>query len=112
MVNFGSRFLYNHWFSYSTSIILAYLNGMIIAFILAKLLVFTSSQQTLHRSVLFFVLINLLAVLQTWLVSMGLNYYLFPKVGMHYYPDVLAHAIGIIIPVFSSYLGHKYLSFR
>lgn len=111
-VNFGSRILYNQWLSFSSAIVLAYVTGMVTAFILAKLFVFKDSQQALHKSIMFFCLVNLVAVLQTWLISMGLAYYLLPSLGVTQFVPEIAHATGVIVPVFSSYVGHKYWSFR
>jgi putative flippase GtrA len=110
--NFGSRMLYNHWLGYSNAIILAYLTGMVTAFVLARLFVFTESNQGLHRSALFFTLVNLIALIQTWAISMGLAYYLLPAIGVTRFAPEIAHASGIIVPVFTSYLGHKRWSFR
>lgn len=111
-VNFGSRILYNQWVSFSTAIVLAYLTGMVTAFILAKLFVFKNSQQALHKSMIFFCLVNVVAVLQTWLISMALAYYVLPSLGVHHFIPEIAHAAGVVVPVFSSYFGHKYWSFR
>ncbi len=112
VINFGSRILYNHWLGFSASIMLAYLTGMITAFILAKLFVFRDSTQALHRSAMFFILVNLVAVMQTWLISLGMAYYLLPAIGITSYVRELAHATGVVVPVFTSYLGHKRWSFR
>lgn len=112
VVNFGSRILYNHWLDFSASIILAYLTGMITAYILARLFVFRDSTQALHRSIMFFILVNLVAVLQTWLISLAMAYYLLPAIGISTYVRELAHATGVMVPVFTSYLGHKRWSFR
>ncbi|MEJ2670392.1 MAG: GtrA family protein [Gammaproteobacteria bacterium] len=112
LVNFSSRIFYNQWLDFSFAIVVAYITGMITAFILAKIFVFTESQQPWHHSAIYFALINLFAIAQTWIISMGLAYYFFPKIHFHAYPNELAHAIGIAAPVFTSYLGHKYFSFR
>lgn len=112
LINFGSRFLFNLFFSYSISIVLAYLIGMITAYLLAKFFVFTKSKNSSQKEFFYFTVVNLLAVLQTWCISMGLTYWLFPKVGYNFYPESVAHAIGIAFPVFTSYIGHKKLSFK
>jgi len=112
VVNFSSRFLYDDWVSFSNAVILAYITGMITAFILAKLFVFKDSKQSTSRSALFFILVNIVAVLQTWGISMGLAYYLLPSMGVTFYVKELAHITGIIIPVFTSYIGHKRFSFK
>lgn len=111
-VNFGSRILYNQWCDFSTAVILAYLTGMVTAFVLARLFVFKQSSQSMQRSVLYFTLVNLVAVIQTWLISMGLALYLLPMLGVTHFSREIAHAIGVAAPVFTSYLGHKRWSFR
>ena len=111
-VNFGSRILLNRWMDYSAAIVVAYLIGMATAFVLARLFVFKQSTQTLHRSAGFFVLINVFAIFQTWLVSIILARHLLPALGVNRFVPEIAHAIGVMVPVFSSYLGHKRWSFR
>ena len=111
-VNFASRILYNHWLDYSISIIVAYLTGMVTAFFLARLFVFTKTSQVWHRSAMIFTLVNVIAVTQTWAISMGLAYYVLPSVGVIRFAPEIAHAVGVVFPVFTSYLGHKHWSFR
>lgn len=111
-VNWGSRIVYNRWMPYSAAIVVAYITGMITAFVLAKMFVFTQSKQSTHRSAFFFTLVNLVAVVQTWAVSVGLAYYVFPKVGMTWHQRDIAHLVGVVVPVFTSYIGHKKFSFR
>lgn len=111
-VNFGSRILYNQWMSFSAAIVLAYVTGMVTAFVLARLFVFRNSQRALHQSALYFVLVNGVAVLQTWAISLLLADWLLPALGVHQYVHELAHAAGVVVPVFTSYLGHKHLSFK
>jgi len=110
--NFGSRILFNRWMDFSSAVILAYLVGMIVAFLLAKAFVFHESTQSTNKSIFFFTVINLFAVLQTWLISMGLAVYILPAMGINIFVHEIAHAAGIVAPVFTSYLGHKHFSFR
>lgn len=111
-VNFGSRILYSRWLDFSQAVIVAYLTGMVTAFVLAKLFVFKDSQQSLRRAGGFFVLVNVVAVLQTWTISMVLAYYFMPWLGVTYFAKELAHAVGVAVPVFTSYIGHKRWSFK
>jgi len=112
LVNFGSRIVYNQWVSFSGAIVLAYLTGMVTAFVLARWLVFKLSEQSFARSAMLFCAVNVIAVVQTWLISMGLAMYVLPYWGVTRFAAEIAHAIGVAIPVFSSYLGHKHFSFR
>ena len=111
-VNFGCSIIYNHWLSFSWAVIFAYLTGMLTAYTLAKMFVFKASTQSTRNSVLYFVLVNMVAIVQTWLISMGLAYYLLPLMHIENFKNEIAHGIGVMIPVFTSYIGHKYLSFK
>jgi putative flippase GtrA len=111
LVNFGSRILYNQWVDFSSAVVLAYLTGMVTAFILARSFVFTQSGQSVQRSAMFFVMVNGVGVLQTWAISMAL-YYLLPIAGVTRWVPEIAHAVGVVVPVFTSYLGHKRFSFK
>ncbi|TLU85799.1 MAG: GtrA family protein [Chlorobium sp.] len=112
LVNFVSRVWISKFIEYSIAIVLAYIIGMITAFILAKLFVFSVSNQNIRRSVLYFILVNIVALIQTWLISTGLVYYVFPLLGVRYFTFEIAHAIGLAVPVVTSYIGHKQLSFK
>jgi len=111
-VNYGSRFLFNLWFSYEVSIILAYLLGMLVAFVLMRGRVFGKDGEPLGPQVLKFCLVNVLAVLQTLGVSMVLTYWMFPQTGMTFHPEAVAHLVGVAVPVVVSYFLHKHLTFK
>jgi putative flippase GtrA len=110
-VNFGSRIVYSRWLALPAAVLLAYLTGMVTAFVLARWLVFTGSTQATHRSALYFALVNVFAVAQTLLLTLLLAR-LLPALGVQRWVPEIAHAAGVMLPVFSSYLGHKHWSFR
>ncbi len=112
IVNFTSRIVLNRYVSYSTAIVLAYVVGMITAFILAKVFVFKGSQNKIVHSAIYFVLVNIVAVIQTWFISLGLAYYALPYIGVRVYVHEISHAVGIMVPVVTSYIGHKRWSFQ
>lgn len=112
LVNFGSRLVYSQWLAFSPAIVLAYLTGMCTAFVLNRWLVFTPREGQLLQSGLYFCLVNLAAVAQTWLVTLGLADHLLPSLSVVQHRQEIAHAVGVMVPVFTSYLGHKRWSFR
>lgn len=112
LVNFGSRIVYSTLMSYSAAIVVAYITGMLTAFLLAKLFVFRNSRRSLAQSATAFAIVNVLAVLQVWIVSISLATYILPEIGVDSHAQELGHAIGVAVPVFTSYLGHKHFSFR
>lgn len=112
IINFLSRIFYNQYCSFSASVIIAYLTGMVTAFILAKMFVFKSSTQTIKHSAIIFALVNVLAVVQTWVISMAFNFYILPTLGFENYTAEIASAIGIAAPVITSFIGHKNWTFK
>jgi putative flippase GtrA len=110
--NFGSRIVLSHWLHYIPAIIIAYLIGMITAFILNRLFVFEGAGNTLRNQAGWFTLVNLAAVAQTLIISLLLADYLLPAMGERAHTETIAHGIGVMVPAVISYLGHKHLTFR
>ncbi len=110
--NIGSRIVLNHWMPYVAAIVVAYIIGMTIAFVLNRLFVFRETVNPLHHQAFWFTAVNLAAVLQTLAVSLLLADVVFPRTGFRWHPETVAHAIGVGIPVITSFIGHKHLSFR
>ncbi|QDI04687.1 MULTISPECIES: GtrA family protein [Xanthomonas translucens group] len=110
--NFGSRILLGQVMPYTWSIVVAYLIGMLTAFLLNRMFVFEAASTGLRHQAIWFTLINIAAVLQTLACSLILARWIFPAMGMRFHPETLAHAIGVAVPVFTSYFGHKALTFK
>ena len=111
-VNFFSRIVLGKWLPYVPSIVLAYLAGMVTAFLLNRRFVFNGAQNALHDQIFWFTAVNLAAVVQTVVVSLLLADLVFPRIGFSWHPETVAHAFGVAIPIITSYVGHKRLSFR
>lgn len=112
LVNLLSRFGFSEVMSYRWAVLTAYLCGMVTAWLLFRLFVFGASGRSRAEEFLRFGLVNLVAIVQVWIVSVGLAEWLFPHIGFTFHPEAVAHAIGVVVPVFSSYLGHKHFSFE
>lgn len=112
VTNFGSRIALSQWMHYVPAIIVAYLIGMVTAFMLNRVFVFEGHTNSLRNQAGWFTLVNLAAVLQTLVISVALARYVFPALGLLEHTETIAHAIGVMVPVMTSYIGHKYLSFR
>ncbi len=112
LVNFLSRIGFSQFVSFSSAVILAYMVGMTTAFLLSRKYVFDKSSQSSVKQFYFFALVNMFAVVQVWAISVGLAEYLFVWLEFHFFREEVAHIIGLAMPVFTSYIGHKKLSFR
>ncbi len=111
-MNFGSRIVFSQFAPYPVAIVLAFVVGLSTAFLLTRTFVFAGSTNSLKRQGFFFVAVNFFALAQTLIFSLIFAKSLLPALGITDHVEAIAHAIGIGIPVFSSYFGHKYLSFR
>lgn len=110
--NYGSRFLFSRWVGYEQAIVLAYLVGMFVAFVLMRRHVFEAKGKALAPQIVRFGGVNILAVLQTLIISVVLVRWVLPASGVTEHAEALAHLVGVLIPVVTSYFGHKLFTFR
>ena len=111
-LNFLSRIALSLLLPYPVAVVLAYFFGMTTAFLLNKRFVFPGSTNPLHQQMLWFVTVNLLALLQTLAVSLLLADFLLPYAGVTWHANEIAHAVGIVTPILTSYVGHRRFTFR
>jgi putative flippase GtrA len=111
LVNILSRIALNYVMSYEVAIIVAYVCGMTTAYVLNKLFVFSPSGRAVHDEYIRFTIVNLFAVAQVWIVSVGLAFYVFPSIGFDWHAETVAHIIGVMVPAVTSYFGHRHFSF-
>lgn len=112
LVNIGARWLLDFVTPFEVSVALAYLAGMTTAFILMRIYVFERTGEAAHRQYVRFAIVNAIAFVQVWIVSVGLARLVFPAIGFAWHGDTVAHLIGVLSPVVTSYFGHKEFSFR
>lgn len=110
-VNVASRWLFDLVMPFEVAIVVAYLAGMITAYTLSKLFVFSRSGRSVSDEFLRFAIVNVVALAQVWVVSVGLARYVFPAIDFTWHADDVAHVIGVVIPAVTSYLGHRHFSF-
>ena len=115
--NFGSRFIYSLFMDFGSAVVLAFASGLTVGYFLNKRFVFTHSKNSVPKEMMWFLVINLLALVQTWGLSIYLAEFLSENL-VAYVPsprqwaEAIAHGAGILLPVFTSYIGHRYLTFR
>jgi len=110
-VNWISGLAFGIFTRFEIAIALAYLIGMTTAYVLNRLFVFERSGRTVGNEYLRFASVNIVALLQVWLVSVGLARFFFPAIGWSFHPEPIAHAIGVASPIITSYLGHRYFTY-
>jgi putative flippase GtrA len=110
--NFGSRFIFSLWVRYEWAIVLAFLVGLTAGFWLMRGYVFNARDKPLGRQVIIYLAVNLLALLQTLLVSVALDRWLLPALGVVSRTEALAHLVGVLVPIVTSYFGHRMGTFK
>lgn len=110
-VNVGARVLFSRWTGYEAAIALAFPVALVTAFVLNRLFVFRPEGGDWRGQLFRFLLVNLAALAQVFLVSLLLARILFPAIGMTLQPELVAHAIGVASPILTSYWAHRHFTF-
>lgn len=114
--NLASRFVFSRWLPFEAAVTLAYGVGMTVAFVLMRRYAFAPGRRSLKAQITAFCAVNLAAVLQTVAISSLLLRVVWPALHVPMVSDAhaaaLAHAVGVAVPVLTSYLGHKLWTFR
>lgn len=111
-VNILARLALSPFVAFEAAVAVAYLVGMVTAYALARLFVFTPSGQSVGTEFVRFALVNAVSFTQVWIVSVALARWLFPALGFSWHADLVAHVTGVLSPVVTSYYGHKLFTFR
>ena len=111
-VNIAARALWNLLVPYEIAIVLAFPIALTVAFTLDRRFVFRPSGRSVAGNYWRFTVVNLLALCQVWIVSVGLARYGFPLIGFTWHTDTIAHSIGVASPAFTSFFAHWHFSFK
>ena len=112
ILNWSSRFFFSHFFDFQVSVVLAFFVGLLSGFFLMRLFVFKIPSNSIKSQALRYVVINMLALAQTFVVSVLVLDLMERVVEIRSISEAIAHAAGIVVPVFTSYVGHKNFTFR
>jgi len=110
-VNFGSRILFSLAMPFEAAVICAYLVAAATGFILFRLFVFPRSSRPLSQQSVSFLIVSAGGMALTWVVSVTLLRFVFPAIGFGGPREAVAHVIGLLVPIISSYFGHRRFTF-
>jgi putative flippase GtrA len=111
-VNVVSRVLISSFVRFEYAVALAFPIALTFAFLMSRFFVFEISQRSVWQQYLRFWLVNLLAFVQVWLVSVGLTRWIFPAVGWTFHAELIAHTVAVCSPVLTSYYAHRRFTFK
>jgi putative flippase GtrA len=110
-VNLLSRYQLNKILTFELAVALAYLIGMVTAYVLARVFVFQASGRSVAAEFKRFAIVNIFSLVFVWSISVGLAHYVFPGVGFEWHADDIAHFIGVAAPAVASYFAHRLYTF-
>jgi putative flippase GtrA len=111
-LNIGARAALSLYMPFEWAVALAFPIALSFAFVANRSWVFTAGATDWRLAFWRFLLVNLAALAQVWLISVGLYRLIFPMVGFTWYPELVAHVVGVLSPVATSYYAHKHYSFK
>ena len=109
-INFFSRILLSFYINLTLSVFFAYILGMLAAYFLFKKFVFLNKKKSKKSSPLIFIVVNCIAVLQIYLMTVLINYVAQSYTG--YSNVTIAHGIAILTSVFLSFYLHKNYTYK
>ena len=110
-LNIALRALLDLYMAFEWAVAFSYLIAMTAAFLGNRRWVFPVVTDWWRAYWRFFV-VNLAALAQVWLISVGLYRLIFPMIGFTWHAELVAHVAGVLSPVVTSYYAHKHYSFR
>ena len=110
--NIGSRVVFSLYFPYEISIVISFIIGLMVGFFLMRRFVFVSKDRVLSVQIGRFIIVNLLTLSLTFLISINLNNFLLLYLTNNSVTETVAHFVGVMIPVFTSYFAHKFFTFN
>jgi putative flippase GtrA len=111
LMHWLARLCLSIWLPFSWAVMIAYVVGMAVAFLLNSLFVFQKSKKARHAQARDFVLVNLSFFPVVWLASVQVNQWL-KTLGMISHSEELAHAIAIPLPMLATFLIYKFFAFK
>ncbi len=111
VINLTGRYFLNLVTGFETAVLLAYLIGMITAYVLMRSFVFQVSGRSVASEFRRFAIVNIFGLFLVMAVSVGLARRVFPAIGLTWHAHDIAHLIGVSVPAVASYFGHGAYTF-
>ena len=111
-LNIGVRAMLSRYLPFEWAVALAFPVALSFAFVANRRWVFEQQNVDWRLAYWRFLLVNLAALAQVWLISVGLYRLMFPMIGFTWHAELIAHTVGVLSPVITSYYAHKHYSFK
>ncbi len=110
LLHWVARIILNIWFSFGTSVFLAYHFGVLSAYILNANFVFPNSTKNITHQVKYFFAINIFFLPVVWMSSILFEHWL-SVIGEIKFSREIAHGCAIFLPVAGTFIFYKFIAF-
>lgn len=111
-INIASRIALSTVLPFEVAVVGAFLIALTAAFLTFRSFVFERSERSFTVQYFRFSLVNAIALIQVWLVSVGLLRWVFPYIGWNFQAELISHIIGVGSPILTSYFAHRAFTFK
>jgi putative flippase GtrA len=112
LTNLVARYFLDFVMPFELAVVLAYMAGMAVAFVLFQRMIFGNPGTPLRRRLIRFTQVNLIGMTLAWAVSTTMARIVLPSIGWTFHPFEIAHVLGVAAPTFSSYFLHRGYTYR
>ena len=112
LINVATRVAIGRFVSFELSVALAFPVALTFAYLANRALVFRAAGASWRSQYAKFLIVNLFALAQVWLISVLLVKFLFPYLDFTWHAELIGHGVGVASPVLTSYYAHKHYSFK
>lgn len=110
LANLCSRYLFDFVMPFEVAVVLAYMVGMVIGFLLFQKMLFGGGGIEARR-VTRFICVNIFGATLAWAVSSLMARQILPALGWSWHPYEIAHLCGVAAPAITSFFLHKHYTF-
>lgn len=113
VVNLAAVWLSRQFAGYEIAVAIGAIFGTATTYLMTKTFVFNATSKAIDYSeIARFLCIHGLVCLQIWLVSVSLNRWILPAIGIDAYREAIASVIGVGSVVFTGYFLHRKVTYR
>lgn len=108
--NLVSRYFLDFVMPFEVAVVLAYMVGMVVGYVLFQKMLFGGGGADARR-VVRFIWVNIFGATLAWAVSSVMARQALPMIGWTWHPFEIAHLCGVAAPAITSFFLHKHYTF-
>ncbi len=112
LLHWLARFGFDVFLDFGPSVVLAYGVGILIAFVLNRVLVFPKSVRPVRQEIVIFTFVNIASFPLVVAISVLMGIYVLPNFFDTDVAKAIGHGLGVLSPVLVNFAAHKLITFK